>query len=55
MPTLERFIIKTDDIELFHLTPNLFKKKKKRNVAMAIYFTVITGPKVKLCTGAQKS
>jgi hypothetical protein len=21
MPTLERFIIKTDDIEMFHLTP----------------------------------
>jgi hypothetical protein len=28
MPTLERFIIKTYDIELFHLTPNLFLKKK---------------------------
>jgi hypothetical protein len=26
LPTLERFIIKTDDIELFHLTPNLFLK-----------------------------
>jgi hypothetical protein len=26
LPTLERFIIKTDDIELFHLTANLFPK-----------------------------
>jgi hypothetical protein len=51
LPTPERFIIKTDDIKLFHLTPNVFKKCYN----VTIYFIGVTASNVKLCMGARKS